>query len=285
VLFGLQMTLTDRTISPADLARAVEAHGFESLFLPEHTHVPVGMRSVYPGTGAGGRLPDAFYRGLDPFVALSVAAAVTARLRLGTGICLVVQRDPIVLAKQVASLDHLSGGRVLFGIGGGWNEEELRNHGTDPATRFRLMRERVLAMKQIWMRDEAEYDGRFVEFGPIWSWPKPVQQPHPPVIVAGNGPGVLRRVVAYGDGWWPYAGTIDTLPERIAELQRLAADAGRGSIPVTIRVLEPERELLERLRAAGVTRCVLVLPSTGPDEALSLIARYAEIVAPLGGDG
>src|SRR5262249_13928295 len=159
---------------------------------------------------------------------------------------------------QVASLDHLSGGRVLFGIGAGWNEEEMRNHGTEPATRFRLLRERVEAMRRIWTEEAAEYHGRFVSFDPIWSWPQPVQRPHPPVSVAGNGPSVLRRVVAYGDGWWPYADAVDALPARIAELRRLAAEAGRGHIPVMIRVLRPERTLIERLGAAGVDRCVLV---------------------------
>ncbi|MCL6646566.1 MAG: TIGR03619 family F420-dependent LLM class oxidoreductase, partial [Dehalococcoidia bacterium] len=166
--FGLDLIPTDETISPAELARVAEDHGFESLFFPEHIHVPVAMRSAYPAS-RDGALPQPFRRSLDPFVALSSAAAVTSRLRLGTGICLVVERDPIVLAKQVASLDFVSGGRFLFGIGAGWNEEEMRNHGTEPATRFRLLRERIAAMKQIWTQDAAEYHGEFVNFDPIWS--------------------------------------------------------------------------------------------------------------------
>jgi len=166
---GAAIFPTDRGIHPAELARELEARGFESLWLPEHTHIPVSRRTPYPG---GGDLPDYYARALDPFVALGAAATATTKLLLGTGVCLVIERDPIVLAKEVATLDWLSGGRALFGVGGGWNREEMRNHGTDPATRWDLMRERILAMKEIWTRDEAEFHGRFVDFGPIWSWPK-----------------------------------------------------------------------------------------------------------------
>jgi probable F420-dependent oxidoreductase len=276
--FGLDMIPTDESISPAELARAAEEHGFESLFFPEHTHVPMAMRSAYPAS-RDGALPHPFLRSLDPFVALSAAATATTRLRLGTGICLVVERDPITLAKQVASLDFVSEGRVLFGIGAGWNEEEMRNHGTEPVTRFRLLRERVQTMKQIWTEDEAEYHGEFVDFDPIWSWPKPVQQPHPPVILAGNGPSVLRRVVAYADEWWPFSEALDTLPARIPELQRLAAAAGRGPIPVTLMTANRDRATIERMEAAGVSRCIFRLPSAGPDEVLPLIAACADVAA------
>lgn len=277
--FGLHIVPTAESIHPAALARAAEDHGFESLFFPEHTHMPIGGRSAYP---RGGEQPQEHAHGLDPFVALGVAAAVTTQLRLGTGICLVVQRDPIILAKQVASLDLLSGGRFLFGVGAGWNEEEMRNHGTEPATRFRLLRERLAAMKAIWIQDEAAYHGRFVRFAPIWSWPKPVQRPHPPILLAGNGPRVLQRVVEYGDEWWPYSGAIDTLPARIAELQRLAAAAGRGPIPVTIGYVRPEWGLIGRLEAVGVTRCLFRLPSAGAETVLPAIARYAEFAATYG---
>ena len=198
--FGVTMFPTDYAIGPAELAGAVEEHGFESLFFPEHTHIPTSRRTPWPG---GAELPREYSRTLDPFVALSAAATATERLRIGTGICLVVERDPITLAQEVASLDFISGGRFLFGIGGGWNLEEMENHGTDPAQRWKLLRERVLAMKAIWAEDEAEFHGRFVNFDPIWSWPKPVQEPHPPILVGGSGPhtfqaggGVRRRLDA-----------------------------------------------------------------------------------------
>src|SRR4051794_6543777 len=182
--FGLAMFPTDYAIDPVALGRLAEERGFESLWFPEHTHIPSERATPYP---AGGDLPQEYWHTYDPFGALSAVAATTERLKVGTGICLIVERDPITTAKEVASLDLLSGGRFLFGIGAGWNREEMANHGTDPRTRFTLMRERVEAMKAIWTQDEAEYHGRLVDFDPIWSWPKPVQQPHPPVLVGGNG--------------------------------------------------------------------------------------------------
>src|ERR671936_1276605 len=182
--FGVAMFPTDYSMEPAELARMAEERGFESLFFPEHTHIPASRRTPYP---PGGELPDEYSHTLDPFVALTAAAAATERLRIGTGICLVVERDPIVTAKEVASLDRLSGGRFLFGVGAGWNREEMANHGTDPRRRHELMRERVEAMKAIWTEDEASYHGRYVDFDRIWAWPKPLQRPHPPVIVGGNG--------------------------------------------------------------------------------------------------
>ncbi|MFB3053621.1 MAG: LLM class F420-dependent oxidoreductase, partial [Dehalococcoidia bacterium] len=218
--FGVTMFPTDYSISPAELAGAVEERGFESLFFPEHTHIPASRRTPWPG---GADLPREYSHTLDPFVALSAAATATERLRIGTGICLVVERDPITLAQEVASLDFISGGRFLFGIGGGWTLEEMENHGADPARRWKLLRERVLAMKAIWAEDEAEFHGRFVNFDPIWSWPKPVQKPHPPILVGGSGPHTFQRVVEYGDAWMPIAGRDETpLSERIAELNRLA---------------------------------------------------------------
>jgi probable F420-dependent oxidoreductase len=194
VKLGLAMFATADAIPPAELGVLAEEHGFESLFLPEHTHIPASRRSPYPG---GGELPSEYWSAFDPFVALATVAQATERLRVGTGICLVVERDPIVTAKEVASLDRLSGGRVLFGVGAGWNREEMESHGTDPATRFGLMLERVEAMKALWTEREAEYHGRHVDFEPMWSWPKPLQEPHPPVLVGGNGPRVLDRVLAY----------------------------------------------------------------------------------------
>jgi probable F420-dependent oxidoreductase len=273
--FGVVMFPTDYSIGPAELARAVEERGFESLFLPEHTHIPTSRRTPWPG---GSELPRDYSHTLDPFVALGAAAAVTNSLRIGTGICLVIERDPITLAKEVASLDFLSGGRFLFGIGAGWNEEEMENHGTDPAQRWKLLRERVLAMKAIWAQDEAEFHGRFVDFDPIWSWPKPVQKPHPPIVVGGDGPHALQRVVEYGDEWMPIPGRSEVpLSERIAELNRLAAEAGRGPIPVSIYGTLPQPDVIQGYAEAGVERCIFWLPSSPAEEALPFLDRWAEL--------
>src|SRR4051794_38691957 len=191
--FGLAIFLTDYSIAPDELARMAEDRGFESLFLPEHTHIPTSRRTPYP---PGGELPQEYWHTYDPFVALTAAAAATERLRIATGICLVVERDPITTAKEVASLDQLSSGRLLFGVGAGWNIEEMANHGTDGARRFGILRERVEAMKQIWSEEEASYHGEHVDFDGIWSFPKPAQRPHPPILVGGNGPKVVDRVLA-----------------------------------------------------------------------------------------
>jgi probable F420-dependent oxidoreductase len=250
MLFGVAVFPTDYAVDPGALARMVEERGFESLFFPEHTHIPADRTTPYP---PGGELPRQYSHTYDPFVALTAAAATTESLLLATGICLVIERDPIITAKEVASLDRLSGGRFLFGVGAGWNLEEMENHGTDPHRRFSLMRERVEAMKAIWTQDEASYHGEHVDFDPIWSWPKPVQQPHPPVLVGGNGPKVLERVVAFGDEWMP--NRVTGLTERVAELGRLAAEAGRDPIPVTLSGARPDPELIERGEQVGVHRC------------------------------
>ncbi len=274
---GLAHFLTDYGIPPAPLGRMVEERGFESLFLPEHTHIPVSRETPYPG---GGELPREYSHTLDPFVALGAAAATTERLRLGTGVSLVIERDPIVTAKEVATLDHITGGRLLFGVGAGWNREEMQNHGTDPTTRFRRMRESVEAMKAIWTQDEAEYHGRIIDFDPIWSWPKPVQKPHPPVLVGGLGEKVYDRVVAYGDEWIPNrVQNPEALGERIAELQRRAEAAGRDPIPVTVFGAKPEVRLLERLRTAGVTRSLFYLPPREPAEVERQLDELAEVAA------
>jgi probable F420-dependent oxidoreductase len=260
---GLVTFPTAYTIAPDRLGRLAEEREFESLFVCEHTHIPASRQTPYP---AGGELPREYSHTYDPFVALTAIAAVTERIKVGTGICLVVERDPIVTAKEVASLDRISDGRFLFGVGAGWNHEEMRNHGTDPSRRFSLLRERVEAMKAIWTEDAAEYHGEHVDFDPLWSWPKPVQQPHPPILVGGLGEKVLDRVVAYGDQWFPIqVGRPEWLGERIVELQSRAAAAGRGTIPVTVFGAKPELRLLERLRAAGVTRALFLLPSDEPD--------------------
>jgi probable F420-dependent oxidoreductase len=253
-----------------------EERGFESLWFPEHTHIPVSRATPYP---AGGDLPDMYWRTHDPFVALSAAAAATGWLKVGTGICLVIERDPIITAKEVASLDRISEGRFLFGIGAGWNREEMENHGTDPDRRFGLMRERIEAMKAIWTSDEAEYHGRYVDFDAIWSWPKPVQQPHPPIVVGGNGPKVLERVVAYGDEWMPNRVKGEDFVARLEELRRLASDAGRSPIPVTVYGASRKPEVLEEWAAHGVTRGVYWLPSGDADvveQALDQAVGYVE---------
>jgi probable F420-dependent oxidoreductase len=272
---GLAHFLTDYGMQPVDLARRAEELEFESLFLPEHTHIPTSRRTPYPG---GGELPPEYSHTLDPFPALAAAAAVTERLKLGTGVCLVIQRDPIVTAKEVATVDHISGGRFLFGVGAGWNREEMENHGTDPDTRFRRMRESVEAMKAIWTQDEAEYHGRIVDFDPIWCWPKPVQKPHPPILVGGLGEKVLDRVVAYGDEWIPNrVKSPEELGERIVELQRRAEGAGRERIPVTVFGAKPEARLLERLESAGVTRSLFYVRPGEPGEVERHLDELAKV--------
>lgn len=273
--FGAVIFPTDYAIDVTELGRALEAHGFDSFWVPEHTHIPASRLTPFAG---GTELPTHYSHTLDPFVALAAVAAVTTTLKIGTGICLVTQRDPIVTAKEVASLDHLSGGRFLFGVGAGWNREELASHGTEYATRWRLMRERIEAMKRIWTEDEAAYHGSLVDFEPLWSWPKPVQKPHPPIVVGGNGPRTLQRVVAYGDEWLPIAGR-GPIVERIPELRELAAAAGRDPIPVGVFHTQPEAAEIERLAEAGVARFVFGLPPAGVEEVLPLVEKYAALVA------
>jgi probable F420-dependent oxidoreductase len=264
VIFGLTIFPTDYSITPAELGVAAEQAGFESLFFAEHTHIPASRDTPRPG---GGELPQRYWHTHDPFVALATVAAVTERLRLGTGVCLIIERDPITTAKEVASLDVLSGGRFEFGIGGGWNREEMRDHGTDPRRRFSIMRERVLAMKAIWTEDEPSFHGEHVDFGPMWSWPKPVQEPHPPVIVGGTGEKVLDRVLAYGDAWMPNRVQDEALMERLRELRRRTDEAGRDPIPVTVYGASRKPDVLARWAEHGVTRAVYWLPSVEAGEA------------------
>ncbi|HWP67355.1 MAG TPA: LLM class F420-dependent oxidoreductase [Candidatus Limnocylindria bacterium] len=275
---GLVMFATDYAIRPDELARAAEARGFESLWVPEHTHIPVSRRSPWPG---GPNLPKEYWHTYDPFVALAMAAAVTTTLRLATGICLLVERDPITTAKEVASLDHLSGGRVIFGIGGGWNAEEMADHGTDFRTRWALLRERVLAMKALWTQEEAAFAGKLVRFEPSWAWPKPAQRPHPPIVLGSNAKRALERVVDYCDGWMPIAARTRDLDADLARLRALAAERGRdpGGIEVSLYGAPADADALRRLAAAGVHRAVLPLPSAAPDVVLPLLDRYAPLVA------
>jgi probable F420-dependent oxidoreductase len=275
--FGAVMFPTEYAIAPDELARALEERGFESVWFPEHTHIPASRRSPWPG---GGELPRDYWSAYDPFVALMAAAGATRRLKLGTGICLVIERDPITTAKEVATLDRLSGGRVLFGIGGGWNAEEMENHGTAFKTRWPLLRERVLAMKEIWTKREPEFHGQFVRFDKIWADPKPLQKPHPPVIVGGDGPRTFDRVVEFGDGWMPIMRGGQNPVERIPELRERLRAAGRepGSAPVSIFFAPPKREGLEALAAAGVARAIFGLPCAPRDETLPRLDTYAKLM-------
>ncbi|MFN7944226.1 MAG: LLM class F420-dependent oxidoreductase [Blastocatellia bacterium] len=277
MLFGASIFVTEYSISPDELAREMEQRGFESLWVPEHTHIPASRRTPYP---AGGDLPKEYWHTYDPFLSLTTAAAATTRLRLATGICLLIERDPIVTAKEVATLDRLSNGRFIFGIGGGWNAEEMENHGTDFKKRWRILRERVLAMKEIWTQEKAEFHGEFVNFDPILSFPKPVQKPHPPIVMGGNGPTTIDRVVEYCDEWMPIAMRTSDLAERIETLKTQAAAAGRNpdAIPVTIFAAKPEREAIERLASVGISRVVFLLPPADREVVLPLLDRYAGLM-------
>jgi probable F420-dependent oxidoreductase len=251
---------THYAIAPADLARLAEQRGHESLFFPEHTHIPASRATPHP---SGRPLPRQYAHTYDLFVAVTAALSATTRLRVGSGVCLVIERDPIITAKEVASVDFLSGGRFEFGVGAGWNREEMTNHGTDPRRRMAVMRERVQAMKTIWTSDEASYSGEYVQFDRIWSWPKPAQRPHPPVLVGGEGPGVLDRVLAFGDAWIPNY-TASGLVERAAELR------ARADRPVSVQLMgvPADPKVLEAFAEAGFERAVHWLPSAplGPVE-------------------
>jgi probable F420-dependent oxidoreductase len=248
--FGVGYFPTHDAMSPGAVARMVEERGYESLFFAEHTHIPASRESPWPG---GDELPRKYIHTYDLFVALTAAAAATSKLRIGSGICLVIERDPITTAKEVASLDHLSGGRVEFGVGAGWNREEMSNHGTDPRTRMRLMAERVEAMNAIWTQEEASYRGEFVQFDRIWSWPKPLQRPHPPVLVGGNGPTVLDRVLAFGDAWFPnFTRGGGDIGERAKELR----DRAGRHVDVSVIGVPADPSALEQLAVGGCQRAV-----------------------------
>jgi probable F420-dependent oxidoreductase len=273
--FGASIFFTDYAITPAELAPAMEARGFESLWAPEHSHIPTSRRSPYPG---GGELPKSYYDVLDPFVSLTAAAVVTKTLKLGTGVCLVIQRDTIQTAKLVASLDQVSGGRFLFGIGGGWNAEEMEDHGTEFKSRFKKMREQIEAMVQIWTKSKPEYHGEFVNFDPMMTWPKPVQAPHPPVIVGGAFPHAARRAIRYGQGWIPIAGRGD-ITGLIPEFRRMAAEAGRdpADLPISMFSAKDDPDTLKRFRDLGVARVTVALPSAKAAEVLPVLDRWAEL--------
>jgi probable F420-dependent oxidoreductase len=275
---GIGFFAAHDAIGPAALARLVEDHGHAALYFPEHSHIPASRASPYPG---GGELPRKYAHTYDLFVTLAAAATATSRLRVGSGICLVIQRDPIHMAKEVASVDHLSGGRMEFGIGAGWNREEMADHGTDARVRMAIMRERVEAMKAIWTSEEASYDGEHVSFQRIWSWPKPAQWPHPPVLVGGNGATVLDRVLSFGDAWFPNwsPGVLDRIPQ----LRSLAADAGRD-VRVLMMGVPAEPHELERCRQAGVARVVHWLPSANRGPVERALERFEDAFAEVNGE-
>jgi probable F420-dependent oxidoreductase len=274
--FGAAIFFTEHSIGPIELARALEERGFESLWAPEHSHIPVSRRTPYPG---GGELPKEYYDVMDPFVTLSAAAAVTKTLKVATGVCLVQQRDVIQTAKLVASLDVVSGGRFLFGIGGGWNQDEMENHGTVFATRFQRVRESIEAMREIWTKPEAEYHGEIVSFDPIFAWPKPVQKPHPPILVGGGFPQGARRALRYGDGWLPIIGAGD-LAKLMPQFQAMLKEAGRdvAEVPISAWNAKLEADSIKRFQDLGVVRIVTALPPGGTEKVLPILDRCAELM-------
>ncbi|MDA8385310.1 MAG: LLM class F420-dependent oxidoreductase [Actinomycetota bacterium] len=264
---------TEYSIGPAELAQAMEERGLEALVFPEHTHIPASRLTPYP---SGGELPKEYAHTLDPFVACTAAAMATKTLRVGTGIALVVERDPILLAKEVATIDLLSGGRFDFGIGAGWNREEMANHGTDPRTRFALMEERVEAMRAIWTSEEASYHGRFVNFDRIWSWPKPIQKPHPPILLGGAGKTIVERAARYADVWMPISRTTpEAILETAPRLARACADRGRNTLPIYFYGAPTDAERLRAFAETPLERLYFWLPSAGKDTVLPLLDQIA----------
>jgi probable F420-dependent oxidoreductase len=274
---GICIFATDYAIRIDELAKAAEDRGFESLFVPEHTHIPTSRRTPFP---AGEPLPKEYSHTHDPFVSLMAAAAATKKLRVGTGICLIIERDTIITAKEVASLDDLSGGRFELGIGGGWNVEEMENHGTQHKTRFKKLREQVLAMKEIWSKEAAEFHGEFVNFDPIWSWPKPAQKPNPPVLLGGESGHTLQRVVDFCEGWFPRGRSPEAVLNGMKDLRARAAKAGRDMKTISVSVFgaKPDEADLARYAEAGVTRAILRLPPDGRDVVLPLLDQWSKLV-------
>jgi probable F420-dependent oxidoreductase len=274
---GISIFPTDYSIHPATLGREAEARGFESLFITEHTHIPASRRSPYPG---GGELPSIYWESFEPFTALAMAAAVTERLKVGTGICLVPEHHPIALAKRVASLDSLTGGRFLFGIGAGWNAEELENHGVDFKERWKVCRESILAMKACWTQKDAEFHGQYFDFDPVWVEPKPVQRPHPPIMIGASSTWAIERVVDYADGWMPITGTCD-LEERLGLLARVCEQKGRdrSEINVTLFGSPSGQAEIDQLAKIGIDRVLLPLPTEDESRILKRLDRYQSLIA------
>lgn len=277
--FGASMFFTDYSMTPQALAKALEERGFESVWAPEHSHIPLSRKSPFI---MGGELPKRYYDVMDPFVTLTAAAMATTNLKVGTGICLVNQRDPIQTAKSVASIDLMSEGRFLFGIGNGWNQDEMENHGTNFKTRHKLVRERVEAMKEIWTQSKPEYHGEFVNFDPMMTWPKPVQKPHPPILIGGAFPYSARRAIRYGDGWMPQLTEKMQTPfaQQIPAFRQMAEEAGRDPETLSISVWgrQPNMEEIEGYEALGVERVCTSLESAKEDEILPVLDRWAPLI-------
>jgi probable F420-dependent oxidoreductase len=282
--FGASMFFTDYSMTPADLARALEERGFDIVWAPEHSHIPASRKTPFV---LGGELPKRYYDAMDPFVTLTAAAMATKTLKIGTGVCLIAQRDPIQTAKLVASIDQISGGRFVFGVGNGWNQDEMEDHGTVFATRHKLARERIEAMKAIWTQPKAEYHGEFVNFDPMMAWPKPVQQPHPPILVGGGFPYSARRAIRYGDGWMPqvteYAKT--PLADLIPRFRQMAAEAGRdpAALKIAIGGQGPDTDLIKRYRDLDVDRVSVSLASETAETILPILDRWAGIIRNVNG--
>ena len=282
--FGVSIFFTDYSIGPAALGRALEERGFESLWAAEHSHIPLSRKSPW---GGGGDLPKQYYDVMDPFVTLTAAAAATDKLLVGTGVCLVNQRDPIQLAKLVASIDQVSAGRFLFGVGNGWNQDEMENHGTVFATRHKLVRERIEAMREIWTKSKPEYHGEFVNFDPMMTWPKPVQKPHPPVIVGGAYPYAARRAARYGDGWMPLAGRptqYGDVFDFVPKFREMLVEAGRdpATFPVSLFSSVEDPDTLKRYRDMGIVRAVFSLPAADAETVLPMLDRWAALMRAAG---
>jgi len=277
--FGISMFFTDYAMAPGVLARALEERGFESVWAPEHSHIPLSRKSPFP---SGGELPKKYYDTMDPFVTLTAAAAATSRLMVGTGVCLVAQRDPIQTAKLVASIDQVSDGRFLFGVGNSWNQDELEDHGVKFADRHKVARERIEAMKEIWTKSKPEYHGEFVKFDPMMTWPKPTQKPHPPVIVGGAFPYSARRAIRYGNGWIPHASrtTYEEIGTLIPEFRQMCNEAGRNPDEIAMTVWGPKQDipLMKRYMELGVERVVYTVESEKSDKVLPVLDQLAEFM-------
>jgi probable F420-dependent oxidoreductase len=277
--FGITMFPTDRALLPTRLGALVEEMGFESVFLPEHSHVPVDRSSPYP---TGGELPEDFYRFHDPIESLAAIAAVTSHIRLGTSTLVIPDHDPIMLAKRISTLDHLSNGRVVLGVGAGWNLQEIENHGVDPQDRWTVFRERVEAMRAIWTEEVASFEGKRVRVRPMKQWPKPVQKPHPPVLVGGSGPNTAHRVLRFGDGWMASGRHLDgpQLASRVAGLQLMASEAGRAPIPVMLQQATPSRRAIDEYLDMGLTRVTFRVEPGDEGFVIPQLDRLAELIAP-----
>lgn len=274
---GLFPFLTDYSMPVDQLAIAAEERGFDSIWVPEHTHIPANRRTDYPG---GGELPKEYSHTLDPFVALAMAAGVTKNLKLATGICLLIEHQALTIAKTVATLDHLSGGRVMLGLGAGWNREEMENHGTQYSSRFRKLEEQMAALREIWTNDVATFHGEFENFDSVWSWPKPVQQPHPPLILGGETDHTLKRIVRLGDGWLPRAMNPERVIAGMGKLQRFAEEAGRDPATISVSVFAPppKDDVINRFRETAAERVILMVPPQDADATLRRLDRYANWV-------